>query len=198
MRTMMFDYAVMLVLLTSVGGVLLGVLFNLKVRLIAIAAIVLGGLIILSEPKGIIPVANATERDWHPDSFWYEPWGSSIVHRGIDIFAAKGTPALAATDCLVVAAQTIKVGGNVVLCVDRAFRLHYYAHLDSIQTEAMSLLTQGEQLGAVGDSGNAQGKPPHLHYSVVTAIPRPFNMTSDTLGWMRMLYLDPTTIWTQS
>ena len=198
MKTMLFDYTVMLVLLSIFGGLLLGFLFNLRIRLIAILGIVLGGLIILTEPMGIIPVANASERDWHPDSFWYEPWGASRVHRGIDIFADKGTPAIAATDCLVIAANVIEVGGKVVLCMDRAFRFHYYAHLESIDTSSFRLLQKGETLGSVGDSGNAQGKSPHLHYSVMSAIPRPWNMTLDTLGWMRMLYLNPTTVWVNS
>src|SRR5215475_3869119 len=43
----------------------------------------------------IIPVKGAAPRDWNPNSWWYEPWGESGVHKGIDIFAPKKTPVLA-------------------------------------------------------------------------------------------------------
>ena len=39
-----------------------------------------------------IPVAGASARDWNPRTFWFEPWGRSGVHKGIDIFAKLGTP----------------------------------------------------------------------------------------------------------
>jgi len=42
-----------------------------------------------------VPVKGASSRDWHPQSFWYEPWGRSGTHKGIDIFARQGTPVLA-------------------------------------------------------------------------------------------------------
>ncbi len=39
-----------------------------------------------------IPVEGASARDWNPRTFWFEPWGRSGVHKGIDIFARSGTP----------------------------------------------------------------------------------------------------------
>ena len=44
-----------------------------------------------------IPVQGASARDWNPRTFWFEPWGRSGVHKGIDIFAKQGTPALSAS-----------------------------------------------------------------------------------------------------
>ena len=52
--------------------------------------------------KLVIPVRNATRKDWNRQSFWYEPWGKSGVHKGIDIFAPEGREVLAATGGLVV------------------------------------------------------------------------------------------------
>jgi len=34
-------------------------------------------------------VLGATPKDWNHATFWYEPWGKSGVHKGIDIFGKK-------------------------------------------------------------------------------------------------------------
>ena len=51
----------------------------------------------------------------------------------------------------------------------------------------------GGAVGTVGDTGNAQGKPPHLHYGFATIIPRPWMITSQTRGQLRAFYLNPET-----
>ena len=66
--------------------------------LVLLVPIVLGFLI--PEPR-LIPVEGATSSDWHADTFWYEPWGKSGVHKGIDIFARRGTNVIASTHMLV-------------------------------------------------------------------------------------------------
>lgn len=38
------------------------------------------------------PVKGGTSSDYHPQSFWYDPWGTSVSHKGVDIFKRKGTP----------------------------------------------------------------------------------------------------------
>ncbi|AWQ85141.1 hypothetical protein CSC33_4941 [Pseudomonas aeruginosa] len=48
-----------------------------------------------------IPVEGASARDWNPRTFWFEPWGRSGVHKGIDIFARSGTPVRSASYGLV-------------------------------------------------------------------------------------------------
>ena len=54
-----------------------------KSLLIIFSTIALGYLI----PENLsIPVKGATTADWNDHSFWYEPWGKSGVHKGIDIF----------------------------------------------------------------------------------------------------------------
>ena len=118
-------------------------------------------------------------------------WGSSGVHKGIDIFAPFGTPALAPTDGLVIFAGEIRVGGNVVLLLGPRWRLHYLAHLSRIDHGVGTILRAGETAGAVGDSGNAKGRPPHLHYSVLTLVPYPWRWSSATQGWKKIFFLDP-------
>jgi len=88
-------------------------------------------------------------------------------HRGADIFAPRGTPVLAASDGVVSRATTTAVGGNVVWVSDanRNLRL-YYAHLDSYTVERGQRVKVGDQLGTVGNTGNAITTPPHLHFGV--------------------------------
>lgn len=141
----------------------------------------------------MIPVQGATRADWNPRSFWYEPWGPSGVHKGIDIFARRGQPVLAATSGVVVFQGPFGKGGNVVAVLGPHWHVHYYAHLDA-PTHLPRFVSRGEQIGAVGNSGNARGKPSHLHYAVLSAIPQPWRITHETQGWRKMYYLDPVVI----
>ena len=143
-------------------------------------------------------MSGATPFDWDQDSFWHEPWGSSGVHKGIDIFSSRGRDVVAASPGVVVYRGTLKLGGNVVVILGPKWRLHYYAHLDSIYDSAGSLVVAGTAIGTIGDSGNAAGKPPHLHYAIVTPLPYPWLLQRGTQGWKRMFYLDPGARFTRS
>ena len=107
-----------------------------------------------------IPVAGAAPQDWNHDSFWAYPWGKSVVHKGIDIFAPHGSQVVAASAGIVLYQGEIPMGGVVVLILGPQWRLHYYAHLARSLVQSGQLVTQGSALGAVGDSGNAKGKAP--------------------------------------
>ena len=161
-----------------------------KFRILIILAIILA-LGLLLPARGAIPVQNATAKDWSANSFWFAPWGKSGVHKGIDIFAKKGTPVIASTSGLVVYTGNIELGGNVVAVLGPKWRIYYYAHLHSINAKTFNWVTQGEVIGAVGDSGNAKGKPPHLHYSVLSLIPYPWQFSTQTQGWKKMFFMNP-------
>ena len=137
-----------------------------------------------------IPVAGASVKDWNSKSFWYEPWGASGVHKGIDVFAPQGKSVISAVPGIVLYQGQLGIGGNVVAVLGPKWRIHYYAHLASANPAPL-FLGRGEKLGVVGTSGNAAGKPPHLHYSVVSLIPLPWRFSSDTQGWKKMFFLDP-------
>ena len=139
----------------------------------------------------VIPVKAARASDWNKNTFWYEPWGKSITHKGIDIFAKQGTPVLAASSGIVIFNGELGIGGKVVAVLGPKWRIHYYAHLKQSDTHWASLLQRGEQLGQVGNSGNASHKPPHLHYSILTPIPYPWRWDGATQGWMKMFFLNP-------
>ena len=157
-----------------------------------LAVILLLGL--LTPGQGIIPVKNATAKDWNKKSFWYFPWGNSGVHKGVDIFAKQGTPVLASTSGLVIFSGKIAMGGNVIAILGPKWRIHYYAHLKQVDAHIFDWTSVGGEIGTVGNTGNAIGKPAHLHYSVLSLIPYPwrFSTTTTSQGWKKMFYLDPT------
>ena len=88
-------------------------------------------------------------------------------HHGVDIFAPRGTPVRSATPGRVTRAQNTKIGGKVVWVRDSE-EVHsvYYAHLDSQVVESGALVEKGTLLGFVGNTGNAHGTAPHLHFGV--------------------------------
>ena len=142
-----------------------------------------------------MPVIGASKNDYHPDSFWYYPWGRSVTHKGVDIFTSKGTQLIAPVSGFVMYAGEMGVGGKVVLVIGPKWHLHYLAHLDSIQASPLSYVDHDSIIGTVGDTGNAKGKPPHLHYSLITIIPYPWRIDDDIQGWKKMFFLDPSEYW---
>ena len=114
--------------------------------------------------------------------------------KGIDIFAKQGTPVLSAVSGMVIFTGNIDMGGNVVAVIWPKWRIHYYAHLSIINTHMFGWAGKGEQIGNVGMTGNATGKPAHLHYSVMTLVPNPLEITNETQGWKCMFYINPNRI----
>jgi murein DD-endopeptidase MepM/ murein hydrolase activator NlpD len=99
--------------------------------------------------------------------FGAERDGGARSHRGIDIFAPRGTPVLAAIDAWVTRVDTTTVGGRVVWLQDLFSPLRlYYAHLDSHGVAPGQYVPAGTILGTVGNSGNARTTSPHLHFGV--------------------------------
>lgn len=138
-----------------------------------------------------IPVADATIDDWNENSFWYEPWGDSGVHKGIDIFARRGTPVLAAAPGVVILSKELELGGRAAMVIGPKWRLHYYAHMDSVDVQTGERISRGDRIGRVGNSGNATGKTPHLHFAIGSLVPFPKRYNQGTQGWKRMFYLNP-------
>lgn len=160
-------------------------------KYLGLAALVVLALGLAMPERTRIPVAGASTRDWNARSFWFEPWGSSGVHKGIDIFGKLGTPVLSTTDGIVLFTGEITKGGKVVLVLGPRWRLHYFAHLDRITTHALAPVASGSAIGTVGASGNAKGKPPHLHYSIVRLLPAPWKIDGATQGVQKAFFIDP-------
>ncbi len=93
--------------------------------------------------------------------------GGRREHHGIDIFAPRGTPVLAATDGVVRSVAPNTLGGNVVwLSDERRGQSLYYAHLDRHAVTAGQRVSIGDTLGFVGNTGNARTTAPHLHFGI--------------------------------
>lgn len=156
--------------------------------LIPLSIIALGFIV---PDKTQMPVVGASASDYHPDSFWYYPWGKSVTHKGVDIFAKAGTTVNSCSYGIVLYTGTMQMGGNVVFVLGPKWRVHYYAHLESIETQPFAIVAPSTSIGKVGDSGNARGKSPHLHYSITSLVPLPWRVDGDRQGWKKMFYLNP-------
>lgn len=96
------------------------------------------------------------------------PRGRDRTHAGIDIFAKRGTPVRSATPGVVASIRDSGLGGRQVWVWGPARERYYYAHLDDWR-EGLSegeVVAEGTVLGYVGDTGNAAGTPPHLHWGI--------------------------------
>jgi murein DD-endopeptidase MepM/ murein hydrolase activator NlpD len=92
--------------------------------------------------------------------------GGSRLHYGIDIFARRGTPALATGDAFVSRVDSTGLGGLVVWLRDRRGNALYYAHLDSQLVREGERVSAGDTVGLVGRTGNARTTPAHLHFAL--------------------------------
>ena len=112
-----------------------------------------------------IPVMGVRKTEI-PNS-WGAPRSDGRSHQGVDIFAARGTPVLSATEGIVVRVGTNQLGGQVVNVLGPGRQVHYYAHLDRYGAfKPGDVVYPGSILGYVGNTGNARTTPPHLHYGI--------------------------------
>jgi peptidoglycan LD-endopeptidase LytH len=102
-------------------------------------------------------------------------------HEGVDIFARRGAPAVAATDGWVTRVATTRLGGKVVWVWDPARgQALYYAHLDRQDVTPGTRVHAGDPLGVVGNTGNARTTAPHLHFGIY----RPLHGAVDPLPFI--------------
>ena len=98
---------------------------------------------------------------------WHAVRSGGRRHEGIDIFARRGTPVRATTEGVIVRVGTSRLGGFAVWVLGPGGQRHYYAHLSRFaDVSGGQRVTPGTLLGYVGDSGNARGTSPHLHYGI--------------------------------
>jgi len=88
-------------------------------------------------------------------------------HEGIDMFAPRLTPVIAAAEGTVTRVNENNLGGKVVWMRPNGkdYTL-YYAHLDKQIAVEGQQVAIGDTLGLMGNTGNAKTTAPHLHFGI--------------------------------
>jgi murein DD-endopeptidase MepM/ murein hydrolase activator NlpD len=96
------------------------------------------------------------------------PRADTGFHQGIDLFAPDGTPVVALHDGTLFLVGWNRLGGRRIWLDDGHGNLFYYAHLSGFAPLARdgAVVKAGDVIGFVGDSGDAQGTPFHLHLEI--------------------------------
>ena len=89
-------------------------------------------------------------------------------HHGEDIFAPLGAPVLAVADGTVFSVGWNDLGGYRFWLRDRQGNQFYYAHLSAYSPLAVdgTEVRAGNVIGFVGNTGDAQSTPYHLHFEI--------------------------------
>ena len=115
------------------------------------------------------PLAAFTlTQPYGPTIYWFEPPynGYAHFHTGLDMSAPYGTPVQAADDGVVIATGSDGYGyGNYIVLGHPHAHATLYGHLSAITVHTGDKITQGQQIGLVGSTGNSTG--PHLHFEVL-------------------------------
>lgn len=99
-------------------------------------------------------------------------WGAARAntgwHHGEDIFSSLGAPVLAITDGTLFSVGWNDVGGYRLWLRDEQGNQFYYAHMSAFSPLARNgaAVKAGDVVGFVGNSGDAQGTPFHLHFEI--------------------------------
>lgn len=95
---------------------------------------------------------------------WHAPRSGGRLHQGTDVFAPKGSDAYAVVDGVVDKVSNGGLGGlSFWIRGDNGDR-YYYAHEDAVYVSLGQRVTAGQIVGTVGNSGNAETTPSHVHF----------------------------------
>ena len=123
----------------------------------------------LSERQSLLSATPNVKpaKGWLTSRFGYRvsPFsGKSVLHAGLDIAAAPGSPVYAPADGVVTFASYDEGYGKLV-SVDHGYGVSTrFGHMSQIYVQVGQRGTKWDVLGAVGNTGRSTG--PHLHYEV--------------------------------
>ncbi len=122
-----------------------------------------GGLPAEATPGFICPMGE-------PISFindWGFPRTGGRTHQGTDIFSPYGHPQVAVANGIV-ELRSGGLGGTALWVKSDYGVQYYYAHLSGYASGLKNgqQVTIGQVIGYTGDSGNARGGAPHLHFGI--------------------------------
>lgn len=136
-------------------------------------------------------------RDGQPEPYnhWFSKYRGIIrrAHDGIDIYARKGQPILAPVSGTIIDPATRwepwrpdRYGRTVAIISDEPTSVGYavlMAHMDTISVKPGSHVERGQKVGTVGNTGNADGGPTHIHFELRA----PFTFRVKELGTWRQI-----------
>ncbi|MFV1989401.1 MAG: M23 family metallopeptidase, partial [Acidimicrobiales bacterium] len=146
-----------------------------------------------AESEVVVDGARALEYEWQfpvsgneynfVDSFLAPRYANGKydhAHQGADIFASYGTPLVAVERGILFKVGIGRIGGIKLWVLGESGTAYYYAHMSAFAeiSENGVLVEPGQIVGYVGDSGNARGTPPHVHFEVHPEAGRAVNPTS--------------------
>ncbi|PIP20260.1 MAG: hypothetical protein COX40_05715 [Candidatus Omnitrophica bacterium CG23_combo_of_CG06-09_8_20_14_all_40_11] len=106
--------------------------------------------------------------DSRGEGFFGSSRNGNRTHEGIDLFAEIGSPVLACRSGIIVAARKNRGMGNFIIIRHPGNIITMYGHLFRIYVNKNAFVRQGEVIGSVGKTGNANYRDiqPHLHFEI--------------------------------
>lgn len=107
---------------------------------------------------------------------WGAPRSGGRTHKGTDVFAPMGQPMYAVADGRVRVYDN-HLGGHSIFLTATYGTGYYYAHLSrwAAGLKTGDHVTKGQVIGYNGNSGNADGGAPHLHFQIHPNMGSPVN-----------------------
>lgn len=115
------------------------------------------------EPGGDLAYGPVV-RNASPDSYWTSD-GTHGGHPAADIFAPRGSPIYAPVGGTLQPGSGA-LGGNYAILVGDDGRAYYFAHGNV--PFASGRVERGQQIGEVGNTGNARNTASHLHFAIAS------------------------------
>ena len=100
-----------------------------------------------------------------------DDWGAPRqigAHQGNDVFGAFGAPVVAVADGEIFKVGTLPISGNRLWLRDDNGDEFFYAHLSTFSPKAVNgrRVKAGTVLGYLGNTGDAEPTPPHVHFQI--------------------------------
>jgi peptidoglycan LD-endopeptidase LytH len=133
---------------------------KLAARARARAEAVVGGAAYITSSGMTCPIAAPTS---FIDSWGFPRDGGARTHEGTDMMAEMGAPVVAITDGRITYSGVGVTAGNWLELEGDDGHTYWYMHNDE-NVVTSGRVTVGERIATVGDTGNAAGGAPHVHF----------------------------------
>lgn len=117
--------------------------------------------------KKMLPSVSPIENGWYSSNFGWriDPFsGKNAFHEGVDFFAERGTPIVAAAGGIVVFSDRHPEYGNMVEIDHGNDLVTRYAHASKLAVSVGEVVLRGQRIGEVGSTGRSTGS--HLHFEI--------------------------------